>query len=161
MTTLSVRREVGEFRKRYKWMALAAVLAFGAVVVRLVQLQVAEHRAWSAEALDNVTRQIRRPAIRGLLRDRSGSPIATNRPSYDVYVTPQLLDEADQRRIAKLMDLDEGGRLELGARIAAVPERRRSHLVEAFRDVTREQYAALETHRGEIAGLELVATPGT
>ena len=49
MTMLSVRREVGEFRKRYKWMALCVVIALGAIVVRLFQLQVIEGQALGAE----------------------------------------------------------------------------------------------------------------
>jgi penicillin-binding protein 2 len=43
MTSMLVSRsDVGEFRRRYKWMALGAFLAFGAVVVRLFQLQVVD-----------------------------------------------------------------------------------------------------------------------
>ena len=34
---LVARSDVGEFRKRYKWMALAAFLAFVAIVIRLFQ----------------------------------------------------------------------------------------------------------------------------
>ena len=35
---LSQRREVGEFRKRYKWFALVAVLAYGGLMVRMLSL---------------------------------------------------------------------------------------------------------------------------
>ena len=48
MTMLSVRREVGEFRKRYKWMVLAVLLSFGVLVVRLVVLQLVEYDRWAA-----------------------------------------------------------------------------------------------------------------
>ncbi len=159
MTMLSVRRDVGEFRKRYKWMALAAVLAFGSVLVRLVQLQVFEHPRWASEARDNITRRVRLPATRGLLRDRAGVVVATNRPSYEVYATPQLLDETDTKLVARLMGLDEPQRLALVQRLADVPAHRRSHLIEIFSDVTREQYAAIEMHKRDLPGVEVVAVP--
>src|SRR4051794_22705747 len=93
MTLLSVRREVGEFRKRYKWMALAVFLSLGGVLVRLFQLQIIEHDRWAAEAERNITKRIRLPATRGLIRDTNGKVIASNRPSFNVFLTPQMLDD--------------------------------------------------------------------
>lgn len=159
MTMLSVRREVGEFRKRYKWMALAVCVGFGVVLARLVQLQVVEQVRWAAEARDNITRSVRLPAVRGLLRDRNGAVVATNRPSYDVYATPQLLDDADRKLISQLMGLDAARRAEFETRLASVPPHRRSHLIEVFSDVTREQYAALETYKRDLPGVEVFAVP--
>ena len=40
MNLLRVSREVGEFRKRYKWMALGVSLAFAVLLARIVYLQV-------------------------------------------------------------------------------------------------------------------------
>jgi penicillin-binding protein 2 len=62
------RSDVGEFRKRYKWMALAAFVAFGAIVVRLFQLQVLSGRRVPAIAHENIVRE----------RDRSPRPAASS-----------------------------------------------------------------------------------
>src|SRR5687767_3858867 len=102
MTLLSVRREIGEFRKRYKWMALVVLLSMGVITARLVQLQMVEHAHWVIEADKNITKHIRLPATRGLIRDHVGKLVAANRPAYDVYMTPQLLDRGHIDRIAKL-----------------------------------------------------------
>jgi penicillin-binding protein 2 len=159
MTMLSVRREVGEFKKRYKWMALVVLLSVGGILVRLVQLQLVEHERWAAEARKNITKRIRLPATRGLIRDSRGKLVAENRASYNVYLTPQLIDQEEIDLIAALMKLDADERAGLEYRIEQVPERRRSHMIEVFEDIDRDQYAALETHRRELPGLSVVVVP--
>src|SRR5689334_2885251 len=143
MTLLSVRREVGEFRKRYKWMALAVAVAMSAIVSRLVYLQIIDYDRWAKEAQDNITKHVRLPATRGLIRDTSGKIIANNRAATDVYLTPQLLDHEDIDLISQLMGFGVSEKAELFQRLADVPERRRSHLVKMYSDITREQLAAL------------------
>lgn len=96
MTILSVRREVSEFRKRYKWMALFAMVCFLGIASRLVYLQVIDYRHWAAEARQNVTKRVRLPATRGVIVDRHGRVVADNRPAYNLFVTPQLLADADE-----------------------------------------------------------------
>ena len=43
MTLRSVRREVGELRKRFKWMAMVVLIAMGLIVVRLIHLQLVDY----------------------------------------------------------------------------------------------------------------------
>ena len=107
MNLLSPRREVGEFKKRYKWMALAAVIAFAALFLRAAHMELVDYDHWQKIATENITKTITLPATRGLLRDTAGRIVATNRPAYNVYVTPQQLDPAkDVPRLAELMGLD-------------------------------------------------------
>ena len=146
MIMLSPRREVGEFRKRYKWMALVVLLTFLVLLGRMAQLQLAQHDEWAAIARENITKTIRLPATRGIVRDARGRVIATNRPSYDVYLTPQLLSDEDVDLVSELMGLAPEQRAYLVQRLADVPLRRRMHQIEMFRDITRDQLAALETH---------------
>lgn len=150
MTLLSVRREVGEFRKRYKWMALVVLLAFLILLARVVQLQILEYEHWASIARENITRTIAMPATRGIIRDAQGRVVATNRAAYNVYVTPQYLAEGDLARIAALMGLGDEERRRLEERVANVPPRRRSHQIRVFSDITRDQLAALETHEQEL-----------
>ncbi len=98
MTLLSVRREVGEFKKRYKWMALVVIVAFLVLLGRVVQLQIVEHEHWASIARENITRTIGMPATRGIIRDAQGRVVATNRAAYNVYVTPQYLAPGDLGR---------------------------------------------------------------
>ena len=129
MTLLSVRREVGEFRKRYKWMALVVLLAFAVLLGRIVQLQLVDHDRWAGIANENITRTIGMPATRGIIRDAEGRVVATNRAAYNVYVTPQYLAPGDLRRLAELMGLDAEERRRLEQRVARVEPERRTHQI--------------------------------
>ncbi len=159
MVMLSPRREVGEFRKRYKWMALVVSIVFLALVGRMVQLQLVQREHWSAIARENITKTFRLPATRGIVRDARGRLVASNRPSYDVYLTPQLLSPEDIDLLCELMDLDPDERAHLRRRIAAIPLHRRMHQIEMFRDIDRDQMAAIETHQNDLRGLDVLPRP--
>ncbi|MDH4282909.1 MAG: penicillin-binding protein 2 [Myxococcales bacterium] len=159
MITLSQRREVGEFRKRYRWMALFVVLVFGGIIVRVAQVQLFQRDRWSGIAQQNITKTLELPPMRGVIRDIEGRVVASNRPSYDVYATPRLLGPEDLGRIASLMGLSDKERAALQKRMDELSPSRRTHQLELFRDIDREQLAALETHLSELPALDIVTVP--
>ena len=159
MITLSQRREVGEFRKRYRWMALFVLLVFGAITARVAQVQLLQRDRWSGIAQQNITKTLELPATRGVIRDVADRVIASNRPSYDVYATPRLLRPGDLDRVAELMGLDDAEASALQTRIADLPPSRRSHQIQLYRDIDRDQLAALETHLSELPALDIVTVP--
>jgi penicillin-binding protein 2 len=159
MITLSQRREVGEFRKRYRWMALFVVLVFGAIIVRIAQVQLFQRDRWSGIAQQNITKTLELPATRGVIRDVAGRVIASNRPSYDVYATPRLLRQEDIERIVSLMGLSRAETDALKSRLTELPPSRRTHQIELFGDIDRDQLAALETHLAELPALDIVTVP--
>lgn len=165
MSLLSVRREVGEFRKRYKWMAAFVVLVFTVLVGRMMQLQVVDHEHYAEIARENVTKTLPLLATRGIIHDAEGRIIVTNRPSYDVYLTPSRIREGDVERLETLMGLSEDARARFEQRLAEVPERRQTHQIRFFTDISREALAALETHEQDFmddhghSPLDVVVTP--
>lgn len=165
MSLLSVRREVGEFRKRYRWMALFVIAVFTVLLGRMMQLQVRNHDEYAEIAHENVTKTIPLHATRGIVRDRAGRVVISNRASWDVLVTPMLLEEGHVPLIEELLGLDEAARADFEERLAAIPERRRSHQIRFFTDVSRESLAALETHAADLTddagrtAIDVVATP--
>ena len=130
MITLSQRREVGEFRKRYRWMALFVVLVFAGIIIRVAQVQLLQRDRWSGIAQQNITKTLELPATRGVVRDVEGRVVASNRPSYDVYATPRLLQPEDVDRIASLMSLNDEERAGLERRLDELPPSRRAHQLE-------------------------------
>ena len=83
-------------------------VAIGAILLRLMGLQVVESEAWTAQSVDNYTFEIRDPAQRGIIYDRNGYVLARNVASYNVVITPAGLpdDDADIQRIYReLSDL--------------------------------------------------------
>lgn len=160
MTLLSQRREVGEFRKRYKWMALVMALVFGGLLIRQATLSLIGHDEWNERARQNITKTIPLAATRGLIRDPHGHIIADNRPSYDVLITPQFFDpERDGDALGRLMHLDGDALESLRARLDSIPDHRRTHQIRMFTDINRDQLAALETHARQLPGVDVVASP--
>ncbi|HEX6244946.1 MAG TPA: penicillin-binding protein 2 [Polyangiales bacterium] len=160
MNLLRVSREVGEFRKRYKWMAFGVSLAFTVLLVRIVYLQVFSYEQLSATAHENILKTLNLPATRGILRDTTGRVVAQNHPAYRMFVTPsRLRGPEDLAALYDLLSLDAHKRAEFEAQLTKVPESRRTHQIQVLGELTREQLAALETHARELPAVDVLSVP--
>lgn len=161
MTILVQRSDVGEFRRRYSWMVLVVLLTFLVLIGRLVQLQIVEHDLHSAQALRNIVGERKLATSRGVIRDGFGHVLAGNRPSYNVYVVPSIIDmEKTWPRVVALMGLSEVEAKELSERVVALgngPRREQQTLLKV--DVSRDAVAALETHERDLPGVEVTPVP--
>lgn len=160
MNLLSVSREVGEFKKRYKWMALVVTCAFLVLFARIIYMQVIAYDYYAGIAQENIVKTLSLPAVRGYLRDTHGRVIASNRPAYRMYITPsRIRGPEDMARIADLLGYDDTQRRALEAQIEKVPERRRTQQILVLSELTREQLAALETHARELPAVDVISVP--
>ena len=160
MNLLSVSREVGEFKKRYRWMALSVSLAFFVLFARILYMQVFNHEFYAEIARENIVKTVSLPATRGIVRDEHGRIIASNRPAYRMYITPSRLRGAeDLAQIVELLHLDEAGKKDLEAQLEKVPKHRRTHQIQMSGELTREQLAALETHARELPAVDVISVP--
>jgi len=183
MTNLLVpRSDIGEFRKRYKWMALAALVGLSAVVARLFQLQVLQGTEYAATAHENIIRRVALPTTRGVIRDANGKVLASSRPSYDVEIVPGRVmpsarplrfrngqpiphDPDSWPKLAEVLRLNPEERRTFEARIHTActtdddksPCWRTPILVRE--DVPRDVVAELKQHRDELAGVDVVGAP--
>lgn len=170
MNFLLQRSDVGEFRRRYRWLVLFVVLVFGALTVRLLELQIIEGDVHRAQARRNIVRERNLGTTRGVIRDANGRVLAANRPSYTVYVTPTKIDlETIWPKVSKLVGLDESEKAKFLAKINDVraqalaeqkskdrDKRPEQQLLLKY-DVDRDVVAWLETQ--DPAGVEVVPTP--
>jgi len=69
----------------------------GAILFRLVNLQVVTGETWTNQAIDNYTLTINDPAPRGIIFDRNGYVLARNVASYNVVITPAVLPDDDEQ----------------------------------------------------------------
>jgi cell division protein FtsI (penicillin-binding protein 3) len=76
-------------RLRVLWLLAVALLLSGSVEGRLVQWQVVEHDWLSRKAAEYHLQERTLPALRGLIRDSAGRPLAINTTVYDVTLSPQ------------------------------------------------------------------------
>jgi len=114
---------------------LIVVLFAGAMLARLVVLQIAQGARYRALSDENRIRLMPRNPIRGRLLDRHGLVLATNRLTYSLYIQPREVAEQDwpalRQRLSALLaipaaDLDrrrreganaEGFRILLASRL--------------------------------------------
>jgi penicillin-binding protein 2 len=176
------RSDVGEFRKRYKWMALFAFLAFGAIVVRLFQLQIVSGADYAAIAHENIIRRVTLATTRGVIRDARGQVLASSRPSYNAFIVPgRVMPSArpvrvgararavEQEpdvwpRVADTLRLnpEERARFEERMRNACTTDEDKSPCwrpVLVREDLPRDVVAELKQHVTELPGVDVVSAP--
>ena len=89
---------------------LLVLLFCGAMVSRLVWMQLLEGTRFRELADENRIRLVPRSPIRGRLLDRKGRVLATSKLTYSLYLEPRLVDDADwpalRDRLSTLLNLD-------------------------------------------------------
>ncbi len=160
ITLLTEQAQFGELRQRFRWMTTLAVLAFLVIAGRLVQLQLVEGRQYRRRSEENFVRTVELPTSRGVIRDRRGRIVATNRPCYNVYVTPHFFTAADEfTRLAELLAIGPEDQARLRRRLDGATGQRRFHQLLAREDIRRDQLVLLETHRTDFPGVDVVDSP--
>ncbi|MFN2582613.1 MAG: peptidoglycan D,D-transpeptidase FtsI family protein [Candidatus Dormibacteria bacterium] len=92
--------DITDFRRRGLWLVLAFSAMAVAVLGRLVQVQVMQSHALAAAARAQHTSDVTLHGNRGLIVDRSGRVLASNRSVYDVFVDPALVDPPQREEVA-------------------------------------------------------------
>lgn len=88
-------RERRLFIGRVIFASVMGCLLLGIVVARLVQLQVINYEAFSAQSQGNRVRIEAVPPIRGLIFDRKGEVLAENLPAYQLELVPEQVPDVD------------------------------------------------------------------
>ncbi len=113
---------------------LAAAIAAQVVLVGTFtwHLQASGGPAWRSYGQAQMTRWVRRPAARGIMTDRHGTPLVTDDPESQVLVAPALLarDPGRMTTLARLLgwplqqlrDRFQGHQLDLALSVASVPQ---------------------------------------
>lgn len=101
-----------QFDTTVKMIALAVViaLAISALMTRLVWLQVLQNKYYKARAVENSTRVTFLRAPRGIIYDRHGNLLATNKQSLSMVAIPNQLEHVQElaRKLARILDLPVG-----------------------------------------------------
>lgn len=175
---LQPRSDVSEFKRRYRWMALATLLVFVTLLGRLFQLQILDGAEYRENARENIIRRVTIPTTRGVVRDAYGRLLASSRPAYSVQiipgrVLPSARPKAKRRRrerpdtfpaIADTLRLNPEERAQIEARIREVcaTDDDRSPCwrpIVLREDVSRDIIAEVKQHPQETSGAEVVSIP--
>jgi penicillin-binding protein 2 len=143
---------------RVTWLRIALGIALLALVARLVQLQLVRGAHYRALSAENRLRIIREHAPRGMILDRAGRVLATNRLRYDVVVAPERIASARRAfvvgRLARLLELPTPV---VSERLAAPHPPYEPVLIAA--DVDRDTIARVGESALTLPGVEIVSRP--
>lgn len=153
----NTRQEIHIFRVR-SLLALCVVMVLTAVLMgRLAYLQVVKHEVYSTRSEQNRVRVEPLPPTRGLIYDRNGQLLAENRPTYNLMLVRERVENLDATLnfLVELLALPEEG-------IEAFRERSRQRTrpfqpALLMSDLEEEQIAKLALNRHRLPGVEVEA----
>ncbi len=104
-----IHLELRMFPRRVAALVLMCVLLVGALVARMVHLQVIGHAHYSDLATDNRVRLSPIPPTRGLIYDRRGVLLADNLPAFNLEIVPEQVEDLPNLlgRLGEVIELSE------------------------------------------------------
>lgn len=146
-----------EFRPRQKYFVFAAILVFLIIFIRLWYIQIVKWQELRFLSENNRIRLRKIPAVRGMIWDRSGRVLADNRPSFNVMVMPEDVDNLKglASQLSQLLHLPPGD-IE-----RAITDRDRPPFqpVTVKRDISWSELSLLKTHSLDLPGVEIRIEP--
>ena len=143
---------------RVVWAGALCALCLAILVGRLWYLQIVKGSFFRDRSENNRLRTIFISAPRGVIHDRNGEPLVSNRPSFNVEVVVE--DTLDLRKtvtdVAALAGEDPD---ELYERVAKQTKRRRFESKVLLRDVSRDLVGAISAQRHRLPGVVVGVAP--
>ena len=146
------------FGRQLKIAMIFVVIVFGILIMRLWFLQILNGSAYRAKSEHNRIRLRDIAPIRGMILDRKGRVLVDNRPSYDLYVIPEEVQDRPQllKRLSRFggLDSEDAGRV-LDKAAGGYPFKP----VCLKRGISRDALAKIETHRFDLPGIMIKVRP--
>ena len=147
-----VNERQGVFHRRAFLFGGIAGLGLAALSGRLGYLQLVEAQRYQKLSASNQFNYRLVPPPRGLIVDRNGTVLATNRPNFRLLVAREEdTDPAETiKTLATFVPLDEGRQARLIKDVMAAPKRSPIQITE---DMTWEQFSAINVRAPELPGV--------
>ena len=84
------REKLGILFNRVTFMAAIMVMAFMVVIYQFYQIQIIQHDYYAEQVIFNVQRKVELEATRGLIYDRYGKPLVTNKVIHVLKFNPEV-----------------------------------------------------------------------
>jgi penicillin-binding protein 2 len=138
--------------KRLLFVTIFVVAAFSALILRLWFLQVVNGQKYRTQSESNSIHLQEIPPFRGLILDRNGEPLVNNVPSFNLYVTPDKIQNKEQllTNLKALINLDP---VEARNKLAKESKASEHQPVLLKKNLSRDELAAIETHLLNLPGV--------
>ena len=146
------------FAKQLKIVVLFVLVIFGILILRLWFLQIVNGSAYRTRSEHNRIRLQSMAPFRGVIRDSNGEILVDNRPSYDLYVIPEEIQDTE----ALLTRLGFLGNLEVGLAREKLKRAARGYPFKPVclkKDISRRELAMIETRRFDLPGVMIKVRP--
>ncbi|MDW7745100.1 penicillin-binding protein 2 [Halomonas sp.] len=156
-TLKNPEQELRVFRMRSLLAVLVVVCLTGLLGGRLFYLQVVQHEVYSTRSEKNRVRVEPLPPTRGLIYDRNGVLLAENRPTYNLTLVRERVEDLDAT-LSLLVDLLEIPEEEVEAfRVRSRQRQRPFQPALLMSDLEEQQIARLAVNRHRLPGVEVEA----
>jgi penicillin-binding protein 2 len=147
-----VNERQGVFHRRAFMMGGLTGLGLLALGGRLAALQLVESDKYKTLSLNNEFESRLQPPPRGLILDRNGVVLASNRPDFRLYVSRDENTDVEELldRLQKLVPLDDAHRQRLMQDVYDAPRRAQVTVME---DLTWEEFARINVRAPELPGV--------
>lgn len=154
-------KEERALRNRIGWLGVAFALGFLVLAGRLWWLQIRRGEEYFAKSEGNFIKELRVPADRGMILDRTGEILVDNRPSYDVYLTPAFCQDCEEviGALAGLIELEAEDLQRIMAGVEGARGLARFQPLLVRLDVDRDDLDVLEAWRDRLPGVDVVPAP--
>src|SRR5437879_4986738 len=130
---------LAELHRRLKWVAVIAIGALVVLVGRLWQLQVMRGDSYYERTVSNVVKERYLPSVRGKILDRKGTPLADNRPAFNIYATPKLVTPELAARLVQMLGLTDDEVAAIDDRLAVARKHGATNPVLVLEDQGRDR----------------------
>ena len=147
--------EIQAFGRRLLVLFLVMLGLVGLLVLRMLHLQVLQYEKYQTRSEENRMEMMPLPPPRGLIFDRNGNRLADNRPTFNLVVVPERVDDIEQR-LLELADVVPISAEEIKQFHERSKGRRRPFeavLLKAA--LNEEEIAALSVNRHRFASVEV------
>ena len=138
--------------------AFCILVAFGILIMRLWYLQIVNGSLYRSRSEYNRIRLEDVAPFRGVILDRNGEILVKNRPSYNLYVIPEEVQDKALllKRLKLLGDIDPE---KAEKRLTAGARKHPFKPVCLKTDISRDRLATIETHLYDLAGVMIKVKP--
>ncbi len=140
--------------RRLRILSILVVIIISALIIRLWFLQIVNGPLYRTQSENNRIHLQKIQPFRGMITDRKGELLVDNRPSFDLYIIPEDIQDRKQflAGLKFLIDIDPeqiSDKLDKTSNLYSF----RSILIE--KDITRDELAVIETHLFNLPGLSI------
>ncbi len=156
VTLKDITQESNLFRSRVVTAYALVLILFLILLLRLVQLQVIDHRYFQTLSHNNRVKIVPIAPTRGLIFDRNGVVLAQNTPSFSLELVPEDIGDLDQTLtgLRELLEVSEADEVRFRKLLGA---KRRFESVPLRTRLTEDQVARFSVNRHRFPGVDVYA----